>query len=168
MQVSNGCSDRRILRAFYTQYVAVLLIVLTFTVGAFQRTHAAVASPPALRRAPLAAPIGTLSVEGVFTESGTVRSESSQLAAVAQLLRSHDVNAQVTILVERIDFDSEASFFARMVRQVEGIREFFQTHGVPAAAVQVQVVAETVETRSPYADLRVQIVPTDSSHVGGW
>lgn len=167
MQGSYG-SDRRILRAFYTQYVAVLLIVLTFTVGAFQRTHAAVAPVPALRRAPLAAPIGVLLVEGTFTESGTVRGESSQLAAVAQLLRSHDVNAQVTIPVERIDFDTEASSFARMLRQVDGIREFFNSRSVPAGAVQVRVVTETGVLESPRAELRVEIVPMYPSHAGGW
>jgi hypothetical protein len=65
-------------------------------------------------------------------------------------------------------FDPQASSFARMVRQVEGLRQFFTAFGVPAGAVQVRVVAESSAAQTPRAELRVDLVPTQAGRSLGW
>ena len=96
-----GC-DRRILRAFYTQYVAVLLILLTFSIAAFQRaTQTAPKAQGVILGVSPEEEIGTLSIHNLFLASGEISSDNTQLKAVAAVLQNHDVNAEIFLFVKR-------------------------------------------------------------------
>lgn len=89
--------DRRILRAFYTQYVAVLLIVLVFTVASFQRAfsaHSSVQPTSVVKHNPS---VGAITLPWPVREDEEVQGAHADLAALATLLREHDLRAVFTI-----------------------------------------------------------------------
>jgi hypothetical protein len=134
-----GC-DRRILKAFYTQYVAVLLIILVFTVGAFQRTTAASASvvspTPVIAESPS---IGGLELELTFDESGQLIGDTSHLQAVSTLLKEHDVRAIVTLSLHNGDGDRELTNVEDSLARLESLERFFEEQGHLEPAVSFVV-----------------------------
>lgn len=130
--------DRRILRAFYTQYVAVLLIVLTFTIGAFQRTaeapHAQASS--IVRQMPQPSPIGDIVIPEAFTLDGAVAAGNERLRAVVQVLEDHDLRATITLTVPRLDFDEHSSSLRRTLRRLEALEDFFDNQAIPSSAAR--------------------------------
>jgi len=135
MELAAG-ADRRILRAFYTQYVAVLLIVLTFTIGAFQRTSQvqdAVVTGQVRRDAPQ---IGTFNIEGALTPDGSVVSDNQQLQALVKVLEEHDLTASVVLSVSHLEFNQNASSLRRVFRKLTSLERFFEQHAIPASAIQ--------------------------------
>lgn len=130
--------DRRILRAFYTQYVAVLLIVLTFTIGAFQRTSEAPNSqaPSIVRQISQRSPIGGIIIPEVFTVDGAVAAGNERLGAVVQVLEEHDLRATITLTVPRLDFDEYSSSLRRTLRRLEALEHFFDDQAIPPSAVR--------------------------------
>jgi hypothetical protein len=142
-------TDRRILRAFYTQYVAVLLIVLTFTIGAFQRcSEAPQAIEPQMTRQQIQqpSPIGAIAILGAFTGDGSVISENERLAAVVKVLENHDLRASVTLSVPRLDFDERASSLRRALRRLEALEDFFSKRAIPPGAVRFMARPSTAAT----------------------
>ncbi len=137
--------DRRILRAFYTQYVAVLLIVLTFTIGAFQRA----ADAPREQQLPLVkpfsqpAPIGGMVIPAVFTADGAVAVGNERLEAVVKVLEDHDLRALITVAVPRLDFDERSSSLRRTIRRLEALELFFADRTIPRTAVRFVARAST-------------------------
>jgi hypothetical protein len=131
-------ADRRLLKAFYTQYTAVLLIVLTFTIGAFQRT---LGEPQrvtdVLTWAPRAV-IGSITVEDLFAYDGSLKGDSPSLAAVVSLLNTHDLVARVTYLSSEGSARGDGSSIKRTVRRLDVLRTFFLQHGVIPSAVLLQ------------------------------
>jgi hypothetical protein len=123
--------DRRILKAFYTQYVAVLLIILVFTVGAFQRaTRNADPSslPPA---APQEAPsIGGLKIAQDFNELGQLGADTAQLEAVALVIKEHDVRASISLPVSMQKIDSPLTTVEQSLARVASLERFFAERGV--------------------------------------
>jgi hypothetical protein len=99
----NNRQDRRILRAFYNQYVAVLLIILVFNIG--------VAVRPFSRPQPSVAPVikdkikegdlaGEIALTNIFKEERSTQiAEHSDLLTIEEVLRNHDIKAVFKIYV---------------------------------------------------------------------
>ena len=127
--------DRRVLKAFYTQYVAVLLIILTFTIGAFRRTlpDGLSATAPTVVWAPRAV-VGSLSIAELFRPDGAVNPGHPQLAAIREVLQQHDLTLKATYLVPRLQFDHETTSLRRAFRRLESLRGYLRDSGVPEEA----------------------------------
>ena len=138
---SVGC-DRRILKAFYTQYVAVLLIVLTFCIGAYQRASVRGNFPKAaaVMVAPPDVQLTELKIERLFAENGDLRDAEARLEAVASLLKSHDVNATVILSAERSELGENSRDLARKLHEIE---QFLIARSVPREAFVLRVRAES-------------------------
>jgi hypothetical protein len=131
-----GC-DRRILKAFYTQYVAVLLIMLVFTVGAFQRASQREVAPTSAQTAPLdKAQIGGLEIAQVFNELGALGGDTVQLEAVASVIREHDVTASISIPVNMKKIDVTQNTVEVAVAHLTSLERFFTERGVGAGSVE--------------------------------
>lgn len=129
-QATTTC-DRRILKAFYTQYVAVLLIILVFTVGAFQRASRnddRSALPP---MAPQEAPsIGGLKIAQDFNELGQLGADTAQLEAVALVIKEHDVRALISLPVSMQKIDSPLATVEQSLARIASLERFFAERGV--------------------------------------
>lgn len=129
--------DRRILKAFYTQYVAVLLIILVFTVGAFQRasrTEDSRTLPPAPPEAPS---IGGLKIAQHFNELGQLGADTAQLEAVAVVIREHDVRASISLPVSMQKIDSPLTTVEQSLARVAALERFFEERGVGADSLDL-------------------------------
>lgn len=144
--------DRRILKAFYTQYVAVLLIILTFTIGAFRRTLTPLseAGAAALNTTqsqestvvPVWHPretVGSMVLVDLFSPDGAVNSSSPQLAAIANVLYNHDLNIRATYQVSRLEFDSDSASLKRAFQRLGSLRTFLRNVGIPDEAMMLVV-----------------------------
>jgi hypothetical protein len=128
-------ADRKLLKAFYTQYTAVLLIILTFTIGAFQRTLAHEKAPVTV---PVWAPrslIGEVKLLKVFTSDGSLVAQPDQLAAIAEVLTQHDLIARVTVSVGELGLTEGAASLRRARVRLQAIKNFMLTKGVPHHAL---------------------------------
>ena len=141
-----GC-DRRILKAFYTQYVAVLLIILVFTVGAFQRTTGASASVvepiPVVAEVPS---IGALELELDFNDAGQLIGDTSQLQAVSTLLEEHDVRAVVTVATHNKGQGTDLVDIEDSLARLGSLEEFFFSQGLSDTAVSFVVGGPSART----------------------
>lgn len=138
---SVGC-DRRILKAFYTQYVAVLLIVLTFCIGAYQRASVRGNFPKAaaVMGMPADVQLTEMNIETLFAEGGELRDGDARLEAVASLLKSHDVNATIVLSAERSELGGNSRDLARKLHEIE---QFLAARSVPREAFVLRVRAES-------------------------
>jgi hypothetical protein len=134
-----GC-DRRILKAFYTQYVAVLLIILTFTIGAFQRAVSlpVVSSSVQSQHSELA-PIGEFALAGVFAEDGSVRKDNERLRAISDVVKNHDVVLHVALAAPRLEFAPDAAALRRALRRIQSLEQFFVQEEVALSSVHFRV-----------------------------
>lgn len=123
--------DRRILKAFYTQYVAVLLIILVFSVGAFQRAsaHAVTSAPRALV---ITEPpsIGRLEVEVEFDASGALTRNPTELEAIAEVIKEHDVRATVTLALPPQDEEAELFDVEVVLARIDSLRSYLVSRGL--------------------------------------
>lgn len=144
---SVGC-DRRILKAFYSQYVAVLLIVLTFCIGAFQRASAS--APPAQAvwvAVPAEVGVASAVVDGAFSEDGTLAAEHPRLEAIATLLKSHDLSATAVISVSRSSLEQSAASARTLGLKLEQLEQFLLARGVPRDAMKITVTTDGGDER---------------------
>lgn len=138
--------DRRILRAFYTQYIAVLLIVLVFFVAAFQRSGARQTgmSPSVVHslnhELALATPI-TLSP---FREGVGVDTANSQLQAISELLRVHDIEATFVFGVTTSPEELQTPELSTISAHVDALERFFEEQRLPKGATRYLI--EQVKT----------------------
>lgn len=134
---SSGC-NRRILKAFYTQYVAVLLIVLVFTIGSFQRASSR--GTPIAPQAPIVSPaIGNFSVQHVFNERGEVPAEHARLRALVEVLKAHDLRAAI-VIPSVLDFSgADRSSTRASMRAIEALEAFFRAQSLPTHTVRFVV-----------------------------
>ena len=156
-----GC-NRRILKAFYTQYVAVLLIVLVFTLGAFQRaTHSEKAPSPSVKATVGSPQIGAMTLSDVFLDDGSIVADHAQLLALVAILREHDLRVALVIpktVSFRTDSDQDTVL---SLKQIETLEAFFSAHAV--AEHSVRFVIRAPFTQEEHA-IRVYFeeVPGDS------
>lgn len=128
---ASGTCDRRILKAFYTQYVAVLLIILVFTVGAFQRTSQqpplSSAPEPILKESPA---IGGLEIAQSFTDLGELGVDTAELEAVAVVIREHDVKASISLPVSMQKIDAPRATVEQSLARLAALERFFEERGI--------------------------------------
>lgn len=125
--------DRRILRAFYTQYVAVLLIMLVFCVTAFHqptRTNEGEHSGVAGQSHNASEDVVKLDMSTLFESDGSVRREHAELEAVAEMLRNHDLQVEFRFTVGAYMFSSGLGSLPSIARRVESIARFFDERQV--------------------------------------
>ena len=137
--VSGSC-DRRILKAFYTQYVAVLLIILVFTVGAFQRSSQRDdrgARPAIVPQE--AAPIGGIQIAQKFDELGQLGPDTAQLEAVALVIAEHDVTASIALPVNMQKIDASGTTVEQSLARVSALERFFAERGVGEESLELVV-----------------------------
>jgi hypothetical protein len=125
-----GC-NRRILKAFYTQYVAVLLIVLVFTLGAFQRaTHSEGGSLPSTNPTAGSLQVGAMTLADVFSEDGSIVGDHAQLLAVITVLKEHDLRVALVIPKNGSSIAHGTRDIAASLKQVEALEAFFNAHSI--------------------------------------
>ncbi len=132
--------DRRILRAFYIQYVAVLLILLVFCVGSAYRDSRSVPIHLSLidTETP-AVPFGSMRYPEFFTSTMSSEIRDHRGAeAVFEVLRNHDVRA-VFMISAPISDDSKVVAVAAHTRARTVKARAIQSH-VPSEAIQVVIV----------------------------
>jgi hypothetical protein len=152
-----GC-DRRILKAFYTQYVAVLLIMLTFTIGAFQRASQAPAvGPREASSIQEVGPIGDLVISDLFGVDGSVPRDNQKLVALASVLRNHDVVLTLSLSVPRLSFEADSSSVRRALRRIHALEQFFISEAIPLTSVRF-VTTNGVSSEN---DLGVKVSPQE-------
>lgn len=132
--------DRRILRAFYTQYVAVLLIILVFFVAAFQ-TASLPKLPHFPERATIArsAAFGEIMLSEAFLTDGFSAEDHDRLRALVEVLRAHDVTASVELTVPRMALAEVDNGAIRAATLTEQLDQFFRRHGVPSGSVRYAI-----------------------------
>lgn len=163
MDEGSSGPDRRLLAAFYTQYVALLLILITYTVGLLagapittQNVHEELPVKSESHHAPQhqAAMLGTFSVSNIFLDDGRVASENSELAAIATVLRAHDVSAVVRLSVPRLGVPNDSSSVRRALRRIESLEAFFADQHVPDQAFRILVEEGSLSTRDVEVNLQ--------------
>jgi len=163
--------DRRLLAAFYTQYVALLLILITYTVGLIAGApitapHVATTRPVTQEVTPSpqrgATSLGVFNLSNIFLDDGRVAPENSELTAIAAVLRAHDVSAVVRVSVPRLGVPDENSSFRRALRRVESLETFFAEHRVPEQAFRVIIGPSARSSR----DIEVELQEVGSTYEG--
>lgn len=130
-QTPQVASNRDVLKAFYTQYVAVLLIVLVFCVGAFQRSTKLVLTHQGAVTTTKGAPaIATLRVSPEFDDNGGLVVIPAELSAAVALVREHDVRARIELHIGHDDGGQELSAIERSLAQIESLRAYLLSDGL--------------------------------------
>jgi hypothetical protein len=143
------------MRAFSVQYLSVILIILTFTIGVFSGhraqkiKHAKAAAQQAKVQAnldknttvsdPAAIAIGAMDLTNLFMpESSELNAETFE--PLASVLTSHDLSARFAISLSRNPESIDAELGMALARSATLFRELV-SRGVPAEALNV-VTAE--------------------------
>jgi hypothetical protein len=130
--------DRRILRAFYTQYIAVLLIVLVFFVAAFQRSGAPqpVMASSMVQSLKAELPFTTPITLRPFRRGAEIEATNPQLLAITKLLRIHDVEATFVFGVSTSPAEIQSSDLVALSTRVDALERFFEEQEVPQGATR--------------------------------
>jgi hypothetical protein len=135
-------------RAFATQYIAIILIVLTFVIGTFARNKLAtrpkvqeppkvvVASPPMLPvvRTPSSQFVGVLRVNDIF-EQGSDILRPDMLQGLILVLKSHDLNARIDVFVE--DIQAKEAGLQLAVSRTISLQKFLKSEGIAPENFQI-------------------------------
>jgi len=149
--MSTGATiDRRILKAFYTQYVAVLLILLVFSVGVVAQRGVVRGdySSKSVAKAPIKV-IGSIKCAEVFSNAASPEIVNSQdLAAVVETLLNHDLRGVFTLYIPVGGNAHDTSLSA--LARVKLLREYLNGLGVPEEAYRFALIT-SVEASSEVA-----------------
>jgi hypothetical protein len=144
---SNSTIDRRILKAFYTQYVAVLLIILVFSVGMV--SHGRNESNAALvltgrgtsqidksnRRQ-----IGVIQYGDIFTsEQSSELSPGGKIDTVLETLKNHDLCATFIVPVD-LEGDDLVRTSALALARSKSINDKLVASGITKEAFKVTLI----------------------------
>ena len=139
--------DRRILRAFYTQYVAVLLILLVFCVGAASNNRKILVpqlDANAEERTPLQ--IGAVKYEDLFiSDTSATLKDGPELLALMETLRNHDVRATFKVYADVSS--GPAIHIERAMTRAHALSTRLVGASMPVEAFRV-VVTPTTQFRS--------------------
>ena len=127
-------------RAFYTQYTALILIILTFVIGAFVKPARAALDiqdeTPAARTPLEAATIGEMKLKNLFlAESSDF--DAAELTALETFLVNHDVSIEMEIFSNH---DADQSADDRMgltLARTIAVMRHLRASGIPAEALHV-------------------------------
>lgn len=137
------------MRSFSIQYLSLILIILTFTIGVFaghrvQADKRAVqaAAKPAMTSSTESTmlvesgtPIGRMSLDTLF-ELGTSEVNADSFEPLVQTLLAHDLEANFVVASPGDAVDSDSALAIALGRSAVLFRAFLD-RGVPASAVQV-------------------------------
>jgi hypothetical protein len=153
--------DRRILKAFYTQYVAVLLIILVFSVGAFQRASAHTRTSVERSLVMIERPsVGSLELDVEFDSSGSVAGSAPELAAIVDVIKEHDLRARVTLATPIADEHTALREVEAVLARIEALRHYFSSRGLSESDVQLFVGGP--EARSGKVSVQFEEVSHDN------
>lgn len=124
--------DRRILSAFYTQYVAVLLIVLVMSVSMYSIRDREADSNQSAAPKGLSRFVGSKVLAIPFSESGEELERTAELEAIASTLQSHDLRATFRLA----DHSNGGNGLRDALHKLRLIRAFMEQRGVPTHAVR--------------------------------
>jgi len=148
-EISRQETPRLAVRSYSAQYVSLILIILTFTAGAFARqkfTTVREIQAVKLRRAEMSAarfqrPLGVHNFAALFVADSL---DENQAWALAEILKNHDLKAEIEVF-----FGGDLFLAARnSVR----LLDYLLNQGVKASAVEI--VARKRET--PNLQVRVK------------
>lgn len=130
-----------ITRAFQQQYIALILIILTFIIGAFASAKlpkvVVPAVPPVIAEKIIITKqepsFANLDFSDLFT--GLIQLNQDRAWALAQVLKSHDIKAKIEIF-------SPDDLILGLAKNVK-IGQFLSQNQVPAESFQIQVSAAT-------------------------
>jgi hypothetical protein len=127
--------DKRILSAFYTQYLAVLLIVLVACIAMFSTRAGAVkanvdAAPQVQTRF-----AGSKALVDPFVDNEPTLKYTIELEAIAATLREHDLQATFRL----VETESDVASIAQALPRLDAIRIFMEERGVPSAAIRTVI-----------------------------
>jgi len=120
MQSTNDNSTK----AFATQYTSLILILLTFVLGAFSAPSSSGASSQLTPDSPLSA-FGSLHYTNLFEHQGL-----DSLEPLLLVLRSHDVRVRLTLQADNLGSGLE---------QLKLLRDYLLSEGIPDEAYKLEV-----------------------------
>lgn len=139
-------------RAFTLQYTTLILIIITFIVGAFggQKVQSkmmpipsssapAPKSPGARDEREGRVPSDSIQIEHLF-RAASVELDTAKGAAIAAVLKSHDIDAEIDIVADSMGEDD----YRIALRQGRTLLKFLLEAGVPAGAFRVYLVESRV------------------------
>lgn len=129
-------------QAFSLQYTALILIILTFVIGAFVRPHHAPApelytSPHVPLEQPVSHNAGTISYSDLFFPRSS-RLNPAASGAILQFLSNHDVEAEIDVFgaITPDEHDDQTALNLSLARSAE-LLKLLTEGGVPPAAVRI-------------------------------
>ena len=138
--MSQVVADRRILKAFYTQYVSVLLILLVFCVTApyVTRSMPVPVNPPST--IPVHAAFGSMKMKNPFSaEDNAVIQHTGELDAIAEVAINHDVRVELHVPVYSEGTLGRPKAFREGIQRAEALQDYLVKHRVIRSAVSVIV-----------------------------
>ncbi len=117
--------------AFSTQYLSVVLIVLSFTIGAFLRGPAKLPEPVAVAPQPLAAAMDADYTDLFEADSAELNEE--KVRALAEVLQNHDLQAEISIYPVR---EAEKPMELAVARAV-ALSIYLERQKVPPEALRI-------------------------------
>lgn len=143
--LSSGSPDRRIMRAFYTQYVAVLLIILVLIIGSSRGMFAQkVSESESISYERIPKQFGDMSIAQIFnTEQSTTISDTRELEAIAETLRNHDIQAKFNLLSDNLKDNQSLA-----LERARAVRSWLLSKNLPPDAFSVLVSTRTNSKQS--------------------
>lgn len=151
--------DRTIIRSFYTQYVGVLLILLTFLIGAMRAKpvqHDLVESTKIVKPEI----VGQYTLSELFGRSGSLDIENEKLNAVVQVLKNHDLVGRFTLSIQPLTADQSETNLLRAGIRLESLKRFLLDSGLPADAFKLIALPASTDRFGQEA-VTVDFIPTD-------
>lgn len=144
-----GSGDDFVPNSFITQYISIILIIITCIIYAFFTRTAALTpagkgivaeqkasggpdgpEAPVAPHVQLGRELATLSVSELFLPDSNLTVDNEAGEAYVQILSNHDVNADFEIHLSDGQFD-------RGFRMTRSLEDYFRERGVPQSAVKV-------------------------------
>jgi len=151
--------DRTIIRSFYTQYVGVMLILLTFLIGAMRIKPAQheVIEPTQMVKPEI---VGQYTLSEVFSQSGSLESGNEKLNAVVQVLKNHDLIGRFTLFLQPLSADQSETNLLRASIRLESLKRFLLDSGLPADAFKL-IALPSGSDKYRNEGVTVDFIPTE-------
>lgn len=128
-------------RAFSTQFLSLVLIILTFIIGVFAshqiRTDSHAPGPEETQSSPKNFQIGAMSWQSLF-DPGTATMREEVVDSLAAVLNAHDIRAILTVYgsdAEHKDYQLELA-----LERASALYHYLRAQRVPAQALDVAAV----------------------------